>query len=100
MNLISRITSGLFAATFVASLALAQCQGISKTEIGIGTIQDLSGPIAARHLACGASTSSSSSRYATPWKRIRCRRGRGNERGEALHEFERRHDIVPFTGTM
>ena len=47
MNLISRITIGLFAATFVASLALAQSQGISKTEIVIGTIQDLSGPIAA-----------------------------------------------------
>ena len=47
MNLISRITLGLFAATFVASLAMAQNQGISKTEIVIGTIQDLSGPIAA-----------------------------------------------------
>ena len=47
MNLISRITIGLFAATFVASLAMAQSQGISKTEIVIGTIQDLSGPIAA-----------------------------------------------------
>ena len=47
MNLISRITAGLFAATFAANLAFADGQGISKTEIVIGTIQDLSGPIAA-----------------------------------------------------
>ena len=47
MSPISRFIAGLFAATFVANLALAQSQGISKTEIVIGTIQDLSGPIAA-----------------------------------------------------
>ena len=47
MSPISRFIVGLFAAIFVANLALAQSQGISKTEIVIGTIQDLSGPIAA-----------------------------------------------------
>ena len=34
------------ALTLGGSLALAQSQGVSKTEIKIGTIQDLSGPIA------------------------------------------------------
>ncbi|MEK8050361.1 ABC transporter substrate-binding protein [Ideonella sp. DXS22W] len=36
-----------FAALGAASTAQAQTQGVSKTEIVIGTIQDLSGPIAA-----------------------------------------------------
>lgn len=47
MSPIASFIAGLFAATFVANLALAQTQGISKNEIVIGTIQDLSGPIAA-----------------------------------------------------
>ncbi len=47
MNLTIRIAASLIAATFATSLAFAQSQGISKTEIVIGTIQDLSGPIAA-----------------------------------------------------
>ena len=47
MNSISRITAGLFAAIFAANLAFAEGQGVSKSEIIIGTIQDLSGPIAA-----------------------------------------------------
>src|SRR3954466_1226204 len=33
-------------ATLACSLALAQQQGVSKDEIRIGTIQDLSGPLA------------------------------------------------------
>lgn len=47
MNLTTRIVTGLIAATFTTGLAFAQSQGVSKTEIVIGTIQDLSGPIAA-----------------------------------------------------
>lgn len=47
MNLTIRIAASLIAVTFATSLAFAQSQGISKTEIVIGTIQDLSGPIAA-----------------------------------------------------
>ncbi|MBI2752248.1 MAG: ABC transporter substrate-binding protein [Betaproteobacteria bacterium] len=38
---------GLAAALAVASLAHAQTQGVSKTEIVLGTAQDLSGPIVA-----------------------------------------------------
>ena len=47
MSRIASFITGLFAATFVATVAIAQTQGISKSEIVIGTIQDLSGPIAA-----------------------------------------------------
>ncbi len=47
MNLITHITVSLFVATFVPNFAFAQSQGVSKTEIVIGTIQDLSGPVAA-----------------------------------------------------
>ncbi len=47
MSRIASFITGLFAATFVATVAVAQTQGISKNEIVIGTIQDLSGPIAA-----------------------------------------------------
>ena len=47
MNLITRFTISLIAASFVANVALAQNQGVSKTELVVGTIQDLSGPIAA-----------------------------------------------------
>jgi branched-chain amino acid transport system substrate-binding protein len=39
-------TLALAVATLACSLALAQQQGVSKTEILIGTIQDLSGPLA------------------------------------------------------
>ena len=39
--------------------------------------------ISLRNFAFGAST---------PWKRIRCKRGRGTRAAEALHEFQRRHD--------
>lgn len=47
MNPIYRIVASLFAAIFAANLAFADGQGVSKNEIVIGTIQDLSGPIAA-----------------------------------------------------
>jgi branched-chain amino acid transport system substrate-binding protein len=49
MKPVSRITVGLLAAalSWVGGLAHAQQQGVTKTEIVIGTIQDLSGPIAA-----------------------------------------------------
>ncbi len=39
-------TAALLAATFTAPLALAQSQGVSKSEITLGSIQDLSGPLA------------------------------------------------------
>src|SRR3954466_12271482 len=39
-------TLALAVATLACSLALAQQQGVSKNEILIGTIQDLSGPLA------------------------------------------------------
>src|SRR5215212_6591009 len=43
-----RLQSALaLAAALACSAALAQQQGVSKNEILIGTIQDLSGPIAA-----------------------------------------------------
>jgi branched-chain amino acid transport system substrate-binding protein len=47
MNLMRRtsLTLGILAMT--AGLAHAQSQGVSKTEITMGTIQDLSGPLAA-----------------------------------------------------
>jgi branched-chain amino acid transport system substrate-binding protein len=47
MHAVNRIVIGLVAAAFAVNLAFAQSQGISKTEIVIGTIQDLSGPVAA-----------------------------------------------------
>ena len=47
MKAIYRIIVGLLAATCAANLAFADGQGVSKNEIVIGTIQDLSGPIAA-----------------------------------------------------
>ena len=47
MNLTTRIAASLIAALFATGLAVAQCHGVSKTEIVLGTIQDLSGPIAA-----------------------------------------------------
>ena len=47
MNIITRITASLLTAACAASFAFAQSQGVSKTEIVIGTIQDLSGPVAA-----------------------------------------------------
>ncbi len=47
MNLTTRIAASLIAAFFATGFAVAQSQGISKTEITVGTIQDLSGPIAA-----------------------------------------------------
>ncbi|HYF61141.1 MAG TPA: ABC transporter substrate-binding protein, partial [Burkholderiaceae bacterium] len=46
MNLIRRTTLGLGILAMTAGLAHAQ-QGVSKTEITMGTIQDLSGPLAA-----------------------------------------------------
>ena len=44
--------------------------------------------IAERNFAFGAST---------PWKRIRCKRGRGTSACQALHEFQRRHDEMGGT---
>ena len=54
-----------------AGLSVARCAGL--------------GTIAARNAAWGAST---------PWKRIRCSRGRRHQCGEPLHELQRRHDDV------
>ena len=39
--------------------------------------------ISRRSFAFGAST---------PWKRIRCKSRAGHQGGQALHEFQRRHD--------
>ena len=43
------------------------------------------GTIAGRSLALGAST---------PWKRIKCKRGRGTRAASRLHELQRRHHDV------
>ena len=50
---------------------------------GLGCLLYRPGMISLRNFAFGAST---------PWKRIRCKRGRGTRAGEALHELQRRHD--------
>ncbi len=47
MKNIYRVVLGLIAAMVAVGSAVAQTQGVSKNEIVIGTIQDLSGPIAA-----------------------------------------------------
>ena len=47
MNLIRRTTLAVGILAMTAGLAHAQQQGVSKTEIVVGTIQDLSGPLAA-----------------------------------------------------
>jgi branched-chain amino acid transport system substrate-binding protein len=47
MNLIRRTSLALGILAMTAGLAHAQSQGVSKTEITMGTIQDLSGPLAA-----------------------------------------------------
>ena len=45
--MLARLTILAIAAAFAASSAFAQTQGVTKDEILVGTIQDLSGPIAA-----------------------------------------------------
>ena len=45
--MLARLTTFAIAAALAASSAFAQTQGVTKDEILVGTIQDLSGPIAA-----------------------------------------------------
>ncbi len=46
LNLKLKTAVASVALTFVATISVAQTQGVSKTEVLIGTIQDLSGPLA------------------------------------------------------